>query len=132
MEFTIVCPVDGEMSVGMESVENMVVHEEGHAEITFRCPQCGTHVTISAPVPAFLLSTMEAISKDLGIPVEDGKIIFNTIIGPQGTVPNQNLIQPEIDFKPRELTASDEAHMSYFRNQLDEIRTVEDFLAQFD
>lgn len=136
MEFTIVCPVDGEMTVGLESVENMVVHEKGRADITFRCPHCGTQITISAAVPAFLISAMEGISKDLGIPMENGRIVFNAF-GQQGegagSVPQFVGVDPLADAaQTRELSTDERAHLEYFRRELDGVRTVDDFLQACD
>ena len=151
MQFTINCPNDGEVVVNMSSVENMVIRDKNTADITFQCPICGTHVTMTAPVPAFLMSTMENLSRDLGIPLEDGKILFNTIIGgpidddlksaiEQGTLAPEELVR-EIsqrhestveEIKPRELDESDKAHIDYFHHQLADISTVDELLSQLD
>lgn len=151
MQFTINCPNDGEVVVNMSSVENMVIRDKKQADITFQCPICGTHVTMTAPVPAFLMSTMENLSKDLGIPIEDGKILFNTIIGgpidedlksaiEQGALSPEELVREinerrgmqEPAFELKELDEVDRAHIDYFHHQLEDISTVDDLLAQFD
>ena len=151
MQFTINCPNDGEVVVNMSSVENMVIRDKNQADITFQCPLCGTHVTMTAPVPAFLMSTMENLSKDLGIPIEDGKILFNTIIGgpldedlrsaiEQGALSPEELVEEmsqrradqEARFEPKKLDDADKAHIDYFRHQLKDVTTVDDLLGQFD
>lgn len=132
MEFTIECPHDGELVVGLDSVENMIVHEEGHADITFRCPHCGTHIVISAPVPAFLISAMEGISRDLGIPIKDGQIVFNALNSdgdPHQVVPQFVAAPVANEVRLREITADEEAHVQFFCHELDTIRTVDEFLA---
>lgn len=151
MQFTINCPNDGEVVVNMSSVENMVIRDKTQADITFQCPICGTHVTMTAPVPAFLMSTMENLSKDLGIPIEDGKILFNTIIGgpidedlksaiEQGALSPEELVREinerremrEAEFEFKALDEEDLAHIGYFHHQLESITTVDDLLNQID
>lgn len=151
MQFTINCPNDGEVVVNMSSVENMVIRDKNTADITFVCPICGTHVTMSAPVPAFLMSTMENLSRDLGIPLEDGKILFNTIIGgpidedlksaiDQGAIGPDELMremarrhrEEEVEFTPRAFDEQDKAYMDYYHHQLAEIETVDDLLSQLE
>lgn len=152
MQFTIHCPNDGEVVVNMSSVENMVIRDRHTADITFQCPICGTHVTMTAPVPAFLMSTMENLSRDLGIPLEDGKILFNTIIGgpidedlkeaiEAGEIGPEEMMREmaqrhasaeESSFKPRQLDETDKAHVDYFHQQLASVRTVDELLAELD
>lgn len=161
MQFTIQCPNDGEVVVTMNNVENMVIRDKQHADITFRCPKCGTLVTMTAPVPAFLMSTMENLSRDLGIPLEDGKILFNTIIGPENPDGTRNprangqfdpeafaahmqemfeqaggdLMQPQRDmpvYQLKKLDEADLAHVDYFHKQLDSIETVDQMLKEME
>ena len=150
MQFTINCPNDGEVVVNMSSVENMVIRDKNTADITFQCPICGTHVTMTAPVPAFLMSTMENLSKDLGIPLEDGKILFNTIIGgpidedlksaiEQGGFAPEEFMRAVVQqedadeiYIPHQLDDTDKAHLDYFRHQLHGVSTVDDLLNQLE
>ena len=132
MQFTIVCPVDGEQTVGLQNIESMVVHKEGRADITFRCPQCGTRVQIVAPVPAFLMSTMESISQDLGIPVEDGKVEIKTFFANvDRMMSEQDAGADEITlWGPRRLTREEEADLGFFRYELANIDSVSQLLAE--
>lgn len=131
MRFTILCPVDGEMTVGLEQIENMVVHSEGKADITFRCPKCGAQIAVTAPVPPFLVETMQSISRDLGIPLEGGNVVFNNLSELGGrnvpfVVGDDQVDYPE--FRERKLTADEQSHLEFFRYELDSVESVADLL----
>ena len=132
MQFNIMCPVDGEQTVGLQHIESMVVHREGKADITFRCPQCGTRVQIIAPVPAFLMSTMESISQDLGIPVEDGKMELKTFFAhvdhAAASAADSDLEEMTL-WGPRRLTRDEEADLGFFRYELANVDSVSQLLA---
>ena len=128
MQFNIVCPVDGEMTVGIQHIENMVVHAEGKADITFRCPKCGTRIGVTAPIPPFLVEAMQSISRDLGIPIEGGNVVFDAFdvderggfaIGQEGEFP---------EFRERKLTAEERKQLEFFRFELEGARTVDDLI----
>ena len=132
MKFTILCPVDGEMTVGLENIENMVVHSEGKADITFRCPQCGTHVSVTAPVPPFLVETMQSISRDLGIPLEGGNVVFNNIADLGDETMRFRAGDDQVEYpqyRERKLTAAEQSHLEFFRYELDAVSSVSDLLA---
>ena len=59
MEFTISCPVDGSIEVGLEDIDNVILRESDRADITFVCPHCGTEITVTAVVPAFLMAAID-------------------------------------------------------------------------
>ncbi|MBK5210813.1 MAG: hypothetical protein JJE36_00570 [Coriobacteriia bacterium] len=154
MQFTINCPNDGEIVVNLNNIENMVIRDKSQADITFVCPICGTHITMSTPVPAFLMSTMENLSKELGVPLEDGKILFNTVIGDPDSDGDEitfgledmqeqaqqfarlgfemNGRKVRTPIKLKQLDDSDKSHLEYFRHELDGVATVDDLLKELD
>lgn len=131
MEFTIECPNDGQLEVGLEDVENMVVRESGEAEIAFCCPKCGAHVVVIAPVPAFLIGAMEGISRELGIDMNEPGVVFSAVVNqvPGSRKPKEVGHAPAI---AEELSDTDSAQVDYFRSQLDGISSVDQFLGQFE
>jgi hypothetical protein len=64
MEFTITCPIDGQITVSLEDVDTVVLREAERADITFVCPTCGTEIPVSAVVPSFLMAAIEALAED--------------------------------------------------------------------
>ena len=128
MQFNILCPIDGEMTVGLENIENMVVHAEGKADITFRCPTCGTRIGVTAPIPPFLVEAMQSISRDLGIPLEGGNVVFDALnLGERPSFAVSE--EPEFpEFRERKFTADEQKQLEFFRYELDRARTVDDLI----
>lgn len=150
MEFTIYCPNDGEVVVDIGNIENMVVRDNQQATITFKCPICGENVTMTAPVPSFLISTLENLSKEFGLPHEDGKFLLSPFFDPekgpdeaQRKFFEQNMNRPmRRPQRPRHapqeepvvhrLDAKAHAQMDYFKHQLEDIYTIDELLSELD
>jgi hypothetical protein len=132
MEFTITCPVDGPIEVSIEDIETVVLRDAERADITFACPECGSRITVTAIVPAFLLAAMEALAEDPSAPVLNGLVVIS------GDTEIENADEPaetEAD-KTVEHVVLDashvEAYCEYFRRQLDAVGSVEDALKEID
>lgn len=123
MEFTIICPVDGPVTVSIEDIETVVLHEPERAEVTFICPDCGTHITVVAAVPSFLLSAIEALAEDgeAGIPEIRAMIAFASATG---------LDDSELAFEQHDPVI--DAYCEYFHRQLSHVTSVSDALAEMD
>jgi hypothetical protein len=59
MEFSIECPTDGEVRVGLQNVISIVVRGSDALEVVFGCPLCGSELRVMAQVPRMLLATLE-------------------------------------------------------------------------
>jgi hypothetical protein len=133
------CPIDGQMTVGFDCVEDMVVHRRGHADISVRCPKCGMLVQITTQAPIIPRPIVEAISNDLGIPFEDDKIAFSALMGSMAGAAHSLEFSFETDeddctycddrlLEARELTDAQEKHLGFFASELDKLDSVNDFL----
>jgi hypothetical protein len=120
MEFTITCPVDGQVEVGLEDIETVVLRGSERADITFSCPHCSTQVTITAIVPAFLLAAMEALADDPELANANGVVVLT----------GDGVVAPMPSREPADSRV--EAYCEYFRRQLDGIECVEDAVAEMD
>lgn len=119
MEFTISCPVDGAVEVGLEDIDTVVLREDERADITFICPHCGTEITVTAVVPAFLMAAIEALVDDPEAVVTDGLVVLSgETIGEEFTSEGDD---PRVD-----------AYCEYFHRQLSHIDCVEDAIAEID
>ncbi len=120
MEFTITCPVDGPVDVGLEDIDTVVLRESDRADITFSCPHCGSEITVAAIVPSFLLAAIQALAEE-GDPTQLGGLVVlqgdETITG-----------TADADADPDRV----EAYCEYFRRQLAGIDCVEDAVAEID
>lgn len=120
VEFTITCPIDGAVEVGLEDIDTVVLRESDRADISFVCPHCGTGITVTAIVPAFLLAAIEALAEDS----TEGAHGFVVIGSPEGDVEDKPV--PVAD------DARAEAYCEYFRRQLDHVASAADALDEID
>jgi len=120
MEFTISCPIDGPVEVGLEDIDTVVLREEDHADITFLCPHCGSEITVTAIVPAFLMAAIEAMADDPEATTADGLVVL-TSEDYGGDALQHDHEDPRVD-----------AYCEYFRRQLMQIECAEDAIAEID
>ncbi len=121
MEFTINCPIDGAIEVGLEDIDTVVLRDSERADITFVCPHCGTAITVTAIVPAFLMAAIEALADDPQAASISGLVVLSG---------------DEVDSVGGDVAALDDpradAYCEYFRRQLDGVRCVDDALDEID
>lgn len=123
MEFTIACPLDGPIEVGLEDIETVVLKDAERADITFICPHCGSSITVSAIVPAFLLSALEALAEGIEGPREARFAVIGVV----------KAAADDAETEPSdEQDARTDAYCEYFRRQLERVVSVEDALAEMD
>jgi len=120
MEFTISCPIDGAIEVGLEDIDTVVLREDDRADITFVCPHCGSEITVTAVVPAFLMAAIEALADDPEAATVDGLVVLS------GDAYDADERISEID-DPRV-----DAYCEYFHRQLVHIDCVDDAIAEID
>lgn len=123
MEFTITCPVDGAIEVGLEDIDTVVLRGAERADMTFVCPHCGTSITVGAVVPAFLLAAMRALAEE---PSSDMGGILVVAGEMDGDGPASH------DRPSAEAEHRIEAYCEYFRRQLEGIEGVDGALAEID
>ena len=126
MEFTITCPIDGSVEVGLEDIDNVVLRESDRADITFVCPHCGTEITVTAIVPAFLLAAMEALADDPESQSLEGIVVVSGELAADEDDSGGAVIELDED-DPRF-----DAYCEYFRRQLECVRSVDDVLSEID
>jgi hypothetical protein len=128
MEFTVVCPIDGSVEVGLEDIDNVVLRESDRADITFVCPHCGSEIMVTAIVPAFLLAAMEALADDSDAVEVSGLVVVSSedVAGSEEAEASEPVLVIEDD-DPRL-----EAYCEYFRRQLGKIESVDDALCEID
>jgi hypothetical protein len=127
MEFTITCPIDGAVEVGLEDIDTVVLRESDRADITFVCPHCGTEITVSAIVPAFLLAAIEALAEDPESAVADGLVVLSVDMDADAEA-----LDAPVDVVVDEDDPRYDAYCEYFRRQLRLIESAEDALKEID
>ena len=122
MEFTLICPNDGRIELGLENMTALVFKGAESVEVIFECPRCGTSLRAALNVPNLLSAALE-----LAHHVTDGEGAGVARPAPTG--------QPDAAERTLEDRAvrvarerQGEAYCEYFRRQLAGVRCVEDFL----
>lgn len=116
MEFTLNCPTDGRIELGLEDISAVVFHGTDSVQVVFECPHC--HASIRAEVH---------VPNVLGAALELSQFADDEVSG--------NALEEACadDGELREQRERDgEAYCEYFRRQLACIETAEDLLAEFE
>ncbi|MCL2655121.1 MAG: hypothetical protein FWD65_05400 [Coriobacteriia bacterium] len=148
MEFEVQCPNDGMITVGITNIEGVKIQNNDHAELLVRCPRCGTLITVITQLPpdmpAALLHVMEAISHTMDAPLNESRLdmLFSQMEGWASASASgfgfdtsvfDAMEEEELKYStPRELSDDEESHLGYFRNELDKLESVDDFLKRAD
>ncbi|MCL2324392.1 MAG: hypothetical protein FWC48_02305 [Actinomycetia bacterium] len=138
MEFEVLCPHDGMVTVGLTDIEGVKIQSDDHAELLVRCPRCGTLITVitqlPADMPAALMHVMEAISHGIDSPLAESRLnaLFTQMeswtMGPDFESAAGG---PDLSAL-RELDETEESHVGYFRSELDKLDSVDEFLQRLD
>jgi hypothetical protein len=59
MEFSVLCPTDGPVEVGLEHIQSIVVREGDTVDVHFVCPRCSGDIRVSAQVPHMLIAALD-------------------------------------------------------------------------
>lgn len=130
MEFSMICPNDGVVDVGLENVASIVVRGDECLEVVFACPRCGAELKVIAQVPKMLLATLEdavVVDQKTGehtVSIEG--LVRRGLLPPEAAVTIHRPAQPEVD------EAMIDCYCEYFRRQLASAGNVEAMLAEID
>lgn len=124
MEFSVICPNDGTVQVGLADVTAVVVKGREEVEVIFACPICGSQVMISVRMPHMLLAAIEADQAELA----------RWIGSVEGAVRKTGADTPlAADLRASaDDAARIERYCEYFRRQIAETPDVESMLAEMD
>lgn len=121
MEFTLICPTDGRIELGLEDISAVVFHGSDSVQVVFECPHCHSSIRAEVHVPDVLAAALE-----LSQHAED-----NT--GHRDVSGNTLGEERADDAALRQKREQDgEAYCEYFRRQLSRVETAEDLLAEFE
>lgn len=127
VEFALICPNDGRIELGLESVTAVVFHGAESVEVVFSCPHCGATLRALLPTPNVIAAAAMEVVRQLN-EVEDAG---GPSIGPDaGGVTAERRRREAAVRREREEAA--EPYCEYFRRQLTHIECIEDFLAEID
>ena len=124
MEFTLICPTDGRLQLGLEDISAVVFHGSDSVEVVFECPHCQAQLRAEVRVPNLLGAAMELAQYAEEMGDEHGterRTLFDDR--------EERLARAEArEARERE----GEAYCEYFRRQLERVECVDDVLAEFE
>lgn len=127
MEFALICPNDGRIELGLESVTAVVFHGAESVEVVFACPHCGATLRALLPTPNVIAAAAMEVVRQL-----------NEVDGAGGSSAGPDAESLSAEHRRHEAAvrrgreAAGEPYCEYFRRQLAHIESVEDFLAEID
>lgn len=127
VEFTLICPTDGRIELGLEDVSAVVFHGSDSVEVVFECPHCQAKLRAEVRVPNLLGAAIELTQFAEDMAEEPSlDVQRRTRLGEHDA---HQLAEARI----REARERDgEAYCEYFRRQLAGIECVEDVLREFE
>jgi hypothetical protein len=120
VEFSVICPNDGTVEVGLSDVTAIVVKGREDVDVVFACPLCGEQVTVSVRMPHMLLAAIEADQAELA-----------RWIGASEEAEAASAASPAAAPSADE-AARIERYCEYFRRQLADAADVEAMLEEMD
>lgn len=148
MRLELLCPECGPRVVHYESFESMIVLAPNVALMSFKCPTCGLHLSITSEIPRNLRRIVDQVAPDVGagmagydpaIPLCGADVEEVYQHGDRVPVGYASFLAPILDLRMMEALESiafdnteDLAHIEYFRRQLDTVDTVDDAIVEID
>jgi hypothetical protein len=117
MEFTLMCPKDGQVDLGLEDISAIAFRDPESVEVVFICPKCGAQIRAELRVPNMLMAALE---------------IARLAEGGDGIVVETEHSQGEPTDLRVERERLEESYCEYFRRQLAHVECVEDLLSEID
>jgi len=129
VEFTLLCPNDGEIDVGFEDVVAVTFVSSEKVEVVFACPSCGVPLHATLTMPNLLFAAMElarhAMDAEHTLPSEASVMRAPAVTGAQ----ESPTLDPDAEERlERERRGA--PYCEYFRRQLARVEDVEDFLSE--
>ena len=127
MEFSLDCPNDGAVEMGLEDITSIVFNGFETVDVVFVCPVCGTEIRVSASMPNLLITTLDladVLERSMGSALSDLDISTER----EETV----VVEPGSQALSDDDEERIERYCEYFKRQLAGVDTVEAFLAEVD
>lgn len=121
MDFSVICPNDGPVEVGLESISTVIFNGTESVVIVIICPRCGAEIRVAVQLPDMFISAVEFDGED-PVPVDDAVFDLGAISRRSERVPRPTPVeQRRID-----------GYCEYFRRQLAGATDVDAVLAEID
>jgi hypothetical protein len=133
VEFTLICPNDGRVELGLDDISAIVFRDADSVEVVFVCPTCGSKIRAMLHVPNLMLAAMELARyaeelRDTGAGGGDPTLTFSRH---EDASDADEVDEAELEVR-RGRERAGEPYCEYFRRQLARVECVEDLLGEMD
>lgn len=121
MDFSVICPNDGPVEVGLESVSTIIFRGLESVIVVLVCPRCGTEIHVAIQLPDLFIAAVELDA--------DGPFILDDDVpefSPFGR--RSEHVKPPSPVDQKRI----DRYCEYFRRQLASAGDVDDALAEID
>lgn len=120
MDFSVICPNDGPVEVGLESISTIIFRGLESVVIIFVCPRCGAEIHVAIQLPDLFVAAVELDA--------DGPLSFDDDIFDISPLRRPERVEPPTPTEQRRI----DRYCEYFRRQLASADDVEAALAEID
>lgn len=121
MDFQVICPNDGPVEVGLESISTIILRGFESVIIIFVCPRCGSEINVALQLPDLFVAAVELDA--------DGPMAFDDDLFDYTPLTRRTeRIEPPSPGEQRRI----ERYCEYFRRQLASADDVDAALAEID
>lgn len=121
MDFQVICPNDGPVEVGLESISTIILRGFESVIIIFVCPRCGSEINVALQLPDLFVAAVELDA--------DGPMAFDDDLFDYTPFARRTeRIEPPSPGEQRRI----ERYCEYFRRQLASADDVDAALAEID
>lgn len=121
MDFSVICPNDGPVEVGLENVSTIILRGLESVIVILVCPRCGSEIHVAIQLPDLFIAAVE-LEPDGPFVIDDDP--FD--IPPLGR--RSENAKPPVQVDPKRI----DRYCEYFRRQLASAGDVDDALAEID
>lgn len=122
MDFSVICPNDGPVEVGLECVSTIILRGLESVIVILVCPRCGAEIHVSIQLPDLFVAAVEL--------EPDGPFVIDDEEVPEYAPFGRHLerVAPPTPVEQRRI----DRYCEYFRRQLASAGDVDDALAEID
>lgn len=121
MDFSVICPNDGPVEVGLESVSTIILRGLESVIVVLVCPRCGSEIQVAIQLPDLFIAAVE-LEPDGPFLIDDDAPEFS----PFGR--HIDRVKPPSPVEQKRI----DRYCEYFRRQLASAGDVDDALAEID
>lgn len=125
MDFSVTCPNDGPIEVGLDAISTIIFRGFESVTIIFVCPRCGGEIQVSVQIPDLFITAVEVEPSEMPFVLDDELV---ESFQPFVRRIERAQVRPPGPAEQRRI----DGYCEYFRRQLADVDDVDAVLAEID